>query len=503
MRIPLDILPGIASDDTPHAAPWRYADGSNVRFTPKPETIGGWRDAFSGDILSGVCRNAIAWSTGTGTTLIAFGTHTHLMTLSSGNLLDITPVALAPGSADSTGGAAGYGTGAYGDGTYGSPASVYFARTWSLDTFGSWLLANPRGGTIYSWDGTGLAEAVANAPSNVTCSLVTPERQVLAFGCNEELSGDYNPMCIRGSDIEDITTWATAPNNNAFEHILEGGGRIVRAFMLGSQVAVWTDNAVHLGTFVGAAGQAYRFDLIASGCGLVGPNAVVVINQTAYWITPDFQIYAWQIGAPPTPLRCPIQTDFKNNMVGGQVEKVVACSINAFSEVWFFYPDARDGIENTRYIAVSLAHEGLPWFRGELPRTAAIDSGPTPYPLFADAQGRGYWHENGHTAAGNPFEAYITTSDMYLDEAENRVLARGIWPDFEGQEGEVTLAIDFRDYPQSTARTKGPYTLSVGRERKDFLAEGRIASLTFWSLAAPSFWRLGKPSFDIATTGRR
>ena len=74
MRVPLELFPGIASDDTPHAAPWRWADGSNVRFTPKPETIGGWVDAFSGDILSGVCRNAVAWSTGTGTTLIAFGT---------------------------------------------------------------------------------------------------------------------------------------------------------------------------------------------------------------------------------------------------------------------------------------------------------------------------------------------------------------------------------------------------------------------------------------------
>src|SRR5690606_7460785 len=289
-------------------------------------------------------------------------------------------------SADSTGGAAGYGTGAYGEGTYGNPASVYFARTWSLGTYGSWLIANPRGGPIYSWDGTGLAERISeDAPETVTCSLVTPERQVLAFGCNEVLSGDFNPMCIRGCAIEDIGDWSPSPNDNAFEDVIEGGGRIVRALMLGSQVAVWIDTAVHLGTFVGALEQTYRWDLSGSGCGLAGPNAVLVVNQTADWITPDFQIYAWQVGAPPTPLACPIHAEFKNNMVAGQVDKVIACSINAFSEVWFFYPDARDGNENTRYIALSLVQAGLPWFRGQLPRTAAIDSGPAPYPLFVDA----------------------------------------------------------------------------------------------------------------------
>src|SRR5690606_27765220 len=226
-----------------------------------------------------------------------------------------------------------------------------------------------------------------------------------------------------------------------------------------------------------------------SGCGLAGPNAVLVVNQTAYWITQDFQIYAWQVGAPPTPLACPIHAEFKNNMVAGQVDKVIACSINAFSEVWFFYPDARDGNENTRYIALSLVQAGLPWFRGELPRTAAIDSGPALYPLFVDADGRGYWHESGHTADGNPLEAHITSSDIYLDEGERRVLVRGIWPDFEGQKGDVRLAIDFKDYPQSAARTRGPYLLPAGREKKDFLGEGRIAAVTFRSLAAPSFWR--------------
>jgi hypothetical protein len=510
MRVSIQIPAGINSDDTTFAAPWRWADGSNVRFRlGQPEVIGGWEQALNGDMLSGVCRNLLGWSTGTGTTQIAFGTHSHLLAFSGGSVVDISPVGLVPGSINSTGGAAGYGTGLYGRGTYGSPASVYFARTWTLDTYGTWLIANPRGDTIYVWDGDPAhdAEALTNAPDQVTAALVTPERQVLAFGCNEVLSGAYNPMCIRGSAIEDIEDWTPNVDDNSFEDVIEGGGRIVRALMLGSYVAVWTDTAVHLGSFVGAAEQTYRWDLIASGCGLAGPNAVVIVNQTAYWVTPDFQFYAWQIGAPPSALQCPILKEFKDNIVGLQVEKVIAVSVGQFSELWFFYPDSRDGVENTRYVAFSTIADGttgaLPWFRGQLARTAAIDAGPTQYPLFVAFDGTAYWHENGHSANELPITAFIKTSDLYLDEAERRVLARGIWPDFEGQIGEVSLSLEAKDYPQSTARQKGPYALPTGMPRRQFLAEGRVFTVTFSSDATPSFWRLGKPSFDIVPTGQR
>jgi hypothetical protein len=510
MRVPIQIPAGLNSDDTTFAAPWRWTDGSNVRFRlGQPEVIGGWLQALNGDVLLGVCRNLLGWSTGTGTTQIAFGTHSHLLAFSGGGVIDISPADLVPGSVNSTGGAAGYGTGPYGSSTYGSPASVYFARTWTLDTYGTWLIANPRGDTVYVWDGDPShdAEPLEGAPEQVTAALVTPERQVLAFGCNEVLSNAYNPMCIRGSAIEDIEDWTPNVNDNAFEDVIEGGGRIVRALMLGSYVAVWTDTAVHLGQFVGAAEQTYRWDLIASGCGLAGPNAVVIVNQTAYWVTPDFQFYAWQIGAPPSALQCPILKEFKDNVVGPQVEKVAAVSVGQFSELWFFYPDARDGIENTRYVAFGTIADpstgALPWFRGQLPRTAAIDAGPTPYPLFAAFDGAVYWQENGQSADGEPLAAFITTSDLYLDEAERRVKVRGVWPDFEGQIGEVSLALALKDYPQSNARQKGPYALAAGQERRAFLAEGRVVSLTFASLAAPSFWRLGKPSFDVVVTGGR
>lgn len=58
---------------------------------------------------------------------------------------------LAPGLADSLGGA-GYGTGGYGSGTYGTSSATTFAcRTWALDNWQQNLLAVPRNGGLFEF----------------------------------------------------------------------------------------------------------------------------------------------------------------------------------------------------------------------------------------------------------------------------------------------------------------------------------------------------------------
>lgn len=503
MRVPIAPPAGLVSDETTFASPGAWADGNNVRFwRGKAQVIGGWTSA-SDSTLTGVCRSVLSWIDNDGESVIAFGTHSSLQVLKSGQLYDISPTGLFPGNIDSAGGP-GFGVGGYGEGPYsGGLTTEWWARTWSLSNWGEGLIANPRGKRIYYWDNNTANDAVliANAPELVTFAMVTPERQVLAFGCNEELSNVFNPMCIRGSDIGDYDDWTTSPSNNAFEHILEGSGRIVGAAMLGAYVAVWTDTSCYLGQFIGSGGQAYRFDLVAENCGLLGPNAVTVINGTAYWMTPDLTPYQWSLGSPPSPVNCPIRDEMVANFEIGQAEKAVACSNGRFGEVWFFYPDSRDGLENSRYIASSV-YDGA-WFRGELARTAATDAGPTAYPLWVDYAGNCYWHESGTSANGGEISWYIESSAQYIDEAQGRVLIRGIWPDFENQQGTVSLTVKYRAYPQAVERSKGPYALSAGVSKRDFLADGRIAALRFSGSSAPAFVRFGKPSFDVVATGAK
>lgn len=502
MRVPLQLTPGLVSDDTTFSTVGLWEDGSNVRFwRGAPQTIGGWSTAFS-DTLTGKCRGVHGWTDNSGQINIAFGTHTNLQVFAEGALFDITPVTLPVGAED-TGPGTGYGAGPYNDGTYDTPSSSALARTWTFGNWGEGLLASPRGFGIYEWFNDTGADAVlnANAPENITCILVTPQRQVLAFGCNEEISGVFNPLCIRGSDLENRDDWTTAPSNNAFEHILPGAGNIVAAKMLGPYVAVWTDSAVYIGQFVGQPGQAYRWDRVEDNCGLVSAGAVAIIDQRAYWIGTDYQFRVWSMGSVPQIIPCPIRNDMKDNIASDQAAKIAATTVSQFGEVWWFYPDNRDDGENSRYVALSTIDGS--WFRGKMARTAAMDANVTQYPVMVDASGNVFYHELGKTANGGELSWFIKTADQYLGNGDTTFMMRGIWPDFEDQEGPVHLTIETRLYPQDESKTHGPYALAANRSKRDFRASARIASLKISGASSPSFARIGKPVFDLVQAGMR
>lgn len=494
MRIPLAPPAGLNSDETSFARPGTWEDGSNVRFRDgKPQVLDGILKAFA-PTLGGICRNILSWTENDGTPVIAFGTHSHLYVYKNGGLHDITPTGLAAGNPHSSSGTPGFGTGTYGSGTYSTPASDYYARTWSLDTYGQSLIACPRGGTIYQWNNDVLtrAAAITGAPAACNAVLVTPERQLLAFGCKSS-SGAFNALAIRGSDIENITDWTPDTHDNAFEHILEGGGRIVSARLIGSYVAVWTNNGLHMGQFIGNLGQAYRFDRVGANCGLIAPNAVHVVNQSAFWLSPDYQFRGWGVGGEPTILNCPIWKDFVDNLTASQLEKVVASGVSKYGEVWFHYPDARDGNENSRYVAFNTA-TGT-WFKGILPRSAASDAGVVTHPILAAPTGEVFYHEH---AQGTSPSWFLKSSDQYLDEGSRAFLLRGIRPDFESQSGAIDLTLFTRRFAQGDVTQKGPYSLAVSDDRKDFLVSAHIVAVQF---AGSSYVRLGKPVFDAVPTG--
>lgn len=498
MRFAFQPPPGLFSDDTTFASPGVWEDGSNMRARlGNMEVIGGWGLAFA-DTLTGVCRNSIAWTENDGSPTLAFGTHSALHVYTDGTLFDITPTGLAAGNEHSSAGSPGWGSGTWGMGTWSTPASDYYARTWSFGTYGESLIANPRGGTIYQWENDPLTEAaeVTNAPAQVNCILVTEQRQVAAFGCNEEVSGNFNPLAIRWSNIEDITDWTTASDNNAGEYILEGGGRIVMARQIGQDIAVWTDSALFWMRFIGEPGQTFFVDCVARNSGLIAPNAVHVVEQTAIWIAPDYQFRIWQLGGAPNILPCPIWKDFVGNLATSQKEKIVATGVSKFGECWFFYPDARDGNENSRYVAYSLGEASNPWFKGVMPRTAAMDAGAIAHPIMTSPEGQVYYHEYGSFSG----EWFVKSADQYVDEGGRAMQVQGIEPDFENQSGEIELTIQVRGNPQSDPIEKGPFVLTPGLRKRDFRATGRVLSVR---LHGTGYARLGKPVFPLVEAGRR
>ncbi len=409
------------------------------------------------------------------------------------------------GSIDGTGGA-GYGTGTYSTGEYSEPSTAdFFPRTWSLSAYGESLMANPRGLTIYWWqnDTANPAPPLQNAPAKVTYTLVTPTRQVMAFGCNEEVSGEYNPLCIRYTDIENPTDWSTRSDNNAGEEILSGGGRIVAARLIGNNIYVWTDNSLYQGTFVGDPAQAWRFDRIAEQCGLIAPGAAVVVGLVAYWLGPNAQTYVCPLGGQPQTLVSPVAVEVFDNIAPSQSDKIIASACGQFAEIRFDYPDERDGFENSRYVTLGLPDNA--WSRGVMARSAYVDAGPSVSPIGVTPDGYVYWHERGNTADGASFSSFIESADLYLPGGANpRIMIRGIWPDMEDQQGPLWLTVYTKRYPQDpTEYTRGPYGLITSQMKKDFRASGRVARVKFSSDSVPNYWRLGEPVFDLTTEGER
>lgn len=502
-RIALDIPPGLNGDDTTFAAAGRWADASNVRFwLGRAQVVGGWEMA-TGDMLTGVCRSAFQWTDNNAVLNVSFGTHTKLQVMFDGSVFDITPTSgFTAGAPDGTGGA-GYSTGTYSTGDYSEPSTAdFFPMTWSLSAWGENLIGNPRGQPIFIWTnntGTPAAEIV-NAPDNVTYALVAPQDQIFALGCNEETSGDFNPLCIRHSGVRNKDQWTTSATTTAREYILPGGGRIVAGRVIGRQLLVWTNSALFLGTYVGQPGQVWRFDRVGDKCGLLGPNAAVVVGQVAYWVGSDLQFRRYALGGQAEILPCPIRNAFADNLAASQGDKVVASSISKFAEVRFDYPDARDGNENSRYLSLSLT-DGA-WSRGIMDRTTFIDAGPSEFPIGVSASGAVYWHERGRSADGAPFAWFIKTADQYLSEDQN-MMVRGIWPDIADQVGPVNATLTYRLKPQGDERTSGPHAMAPGDDKVDVRANGRLFNVTYSGESAPTYARFGRQTFDVVGTSGR
>jgi hypothetical protein len=462
--------------------------------------------------LTGVCRNVFAWTDTAAQLNIGFGTHTKLQLWYDSAIYDITPSAgFTPGAADGTGGQ-GYGTGAYSVGDYSEPSTAdYFPLTWSLSAWGQNLIANPRGQTIFAWTNNtaSVAVALSNAPDEVTYTLVAPTRQVFALGCSAESGGVFDPLIIRHSSVGDNNEWNTAANTTAREYRLPGGGRIVAGRVIGQNLLVWTSSALWLGTYVGSLTQIWRFDKVGDQCGLIGPNAAVVVGQRAFWVGPDLQIYGYALGGQAGPVGCPVLKDFADNLAPSQGDKIAAVSIGRFAEIHFYYPDSREGNECSRYLAAHvptlLANPDLAWYRGVLGRTAFCDAPPHPtpsYPIGVTSGGVVYWHEKGTSADGAAFSWFIETADTYLD-ADTNMMVRQVWPDFKDQVGPIMVDVTTKFAPQGEETIVSGSTMAPGDRKSDVRATGRLVRVKFSGNSSPTYARLGSPTFDVTPAGGR
>lgn len=512
-------LYAIAEDALHNITPWRQTGTLTGPFA----TTNGSKEITVTDASHGLATgDAVNYSGATAGGGVTVDGEYRVLSIIDGSTYTIQHGTAATSTASSTGGTVsfsyeipvgqeygalffGWGVGSWGGGTWGTPrtSNILLApRTWSLDHWGEYLLASPRGGTLYEWDLSldGRAVAVANAPARINYFFITPERFVVALGANEEFSGLYNPMLVRWCSQSDNTDWTASATDTAGEFQLAVGSRIVAGCSSRLQNLIWSDTALFSMQYRADIEFVFGFDVIGTNCGLAGPNAYAEKDGMAFWMTPNGQFYVYD-GAAPRALDCPNQRYVYENIVRQQFD-AIHCGINSkYSEVWWWYSDgAGNTNENNRFISYNYADNA--WFIGDMARTAWQDKTFFEGPVGVGPDSYIYIHEVGTTADGAVMNDRIETAPFDMDDGDMVVNLSRIVPDMD-LTGAVDFTIRTRRFPAKPMEMELVREYNEAMHRIDLRAQGRQMSISISSRSAETSWRMGDLRVDVTPAGPR
>ena len=245
-----------------------------------------------------------------------------------------------------------YGGGVYNEGLYGSgyiptplSGTPIVASDWSLDNWGSILVACPKNGSLYYWQPVGGAiqnlSYMPNAPIyNSGAFVAMPQRQIIAYGSSFGTVQD--PLLVRWCDLEDFTVWSGTANNQAGSYRIPTGSKIIGGLQAAQQTLLWTDLDLWSMTYIGQP-YIYGFNKIGANAGLMSPKSASQIAGTVYWMSQkQFFKFAGQ-GVEPIP--CPIWDQVFQNFYPGTDEDGnpytdrIRCAANSqFNEITWYFP---------------------------------------------------------------------------------------------------------------------------------------------------------------------
>jgi hypothetical protein len=490
--IPISIPPGVFRSGTELQSTGRWYDVNLVRWTEGAmEPIGGW-EVRPISVLTGKARSLLTWKTNSSVRLMAAGTSSKLYAVTQSNVLvDITPVSFTAGSDDASTGA-GYGIGTYGGGFYGTPrpdsGSVTAATTWSLDTWGEYLVGcSTSDGKLYEWQldysTPTKAAVITNAPTNCIGLLVTADRSLFALGA----SGDGRK--VAWSDLEDNTVWTPSSTNLAGSIILQTSGRIITAKRVRGQNLILTDIDAHTLTYVGQP-FVYQAEIAGRACGAASANCVAVLDNMAVWMgQKGFHVYDGYV----KPLPCEVYDYVFNNININQISKVYAVNNSQYNEVWWFYPSAGSN-ENDSYVSWDYGENH--WTIGTLARTAGTDRSVFRNPIMIGTDNYIYDHEVGLNYSGAL--PYAETGPFQIGNGDQILYINEMIPD-ERNQGSVSATFKTRYYPTSEETSYGPYSLT---QPTSVRFNGRQIKMRV-TTTTPSDWRVGTQRLNAIPGGRR
>jgi len=408
---------------------------------------------------------------------------------------------------------------------------------WSLDNFGNKLIATISDGATFEWNSnaTGAtsirATIVSGAPTATQFTLVsTPDRHLVCFGTETTIgtTSTQDDMYIRWSSQESLTTWTPTATNTAGTQRIADGTRIVGAIRGRDVIYIWTDTALFIMKFVGPP-FTFSFQQVGTNCGLIGQNAAVEVDGSAYWMSENgFFRYTGQLQSLP----CLVEDYVYDDLATIPRQHIYAGLNNLFGEVTWFYPGS-GAASNNRSVTFNYMDsdaERTIWTTSSLARSTWADSsifgkphGTAYYSSATDDSTVGntdgtttyYEHETGtnqiKAGATTGISANIESGDFDLDQkglggdGEFMLKIRRIIPDFLTQTGDARVTLNLKNYPTDAQASSslGPFTTTTSTDKIDTRARARAISLKVDNTSTTQHWKLGTFRLDIQPDGRR
>lgn len=351
-----------------------------------------------------------------------------------------------------------------------------------------------------------------------TFTISDASRFLLVFGTNDYGSTTLDPLLIRWSDQESLTTWFPAITNQAGSVRLSHGSKIVTTLQSRQEIVVWTDQALYSLQYLGPP-YVWGTQLLADNISIVSPNAAAMASGVTYWMGVD-KFYKYD-GRVQT-LRCDLRQYIYNDINKLQFDQIFASTNEGFNEVWFFYcSSASNSID--KYVVYNYTEDI--WMYGTLARTAWLDTGLRDYPLAATYNYNIVNQEQGvddnETGTTLPIEAFITSAQFDIGDGHNFAFVYRMIPDmtFRGSTASTTPSVTM--YLQGlnnsgsgitqtgnaavTYSGSAPSAINVDEFTGQLYIRirGRQMQMKITSNALGVQWQLGAPRIDMRPDGRR
>jgi hypothetical protein len=415
---------------------------------------------------------------------------------------------------------------------------------WSLDNFGSILIATVHNGETFTWDAS-LTNALqtratigTGMPTKSVMTIVSDrDRHLFHLGTETTIgtASSQDKMFIRFSDQENLSDYAPTSTNTAGTFRLDDGTEIVGAFKGKDYILVLTDTAAYEMQFVG---PPFTFSIrkVGSNNGLLGQHAGVFANGAVFWMgkTGGFYVYDGTVKSLPCLVEDFVFTTDGNNLgINYDSGKIVFGGINElYSEINWFYPTSGNTVID-RVVTYNYAENV--WTTGTLDRTTwmgstvfevpyATDFEASDTPTFPVVSGISngatiyYAHEVGTNQQNGDgtftaIPAFIKSGEFDLNgrqgvpgDGEFIMSVKRFLPDFKRISGNAKVTIFLNSFPQGSVAASsplGPFTVSSSTTKVDTRARARLAAVQIECTEVDESWRYGTFRFDVRPDGRR